>query len=113
MPPSDEARRLTEATRLDHLSHMPLGLVGQEWEPGGREFEKARTSTARALTRLSKVKVTADQVYDWEVRSWLREKHYGDASMAGLLSAVSTIEFRDIPVKPPRDLFSRGGSDAE
>jgi hypothetical protein len=83
-----EIGRLTDHYRIKHFSEMPLGLVGEEWEPRGRLFEKARASTARTMTRLAKTKVTTDQVLDWEVRSWLREQHYGDPSISGLRSAA-------------------------
>lgn len=81
--------RLTDPARLHHLEHMPLGLVGPEWEPGGAEFEAARASTAKAISKLAKVSWPADQVLDWEVRSWLREQHYGDPGMSGLRAAVA------------------------
>lgn len=76
--------------RMVHIGQMPLGLVGETWEPGGAEFEKARTQTACAMTRLAKTKVATDQVMDWEVRSWLREKYYGDPSMSGLIAAAKS-----------------------
>lgn len=82
--------RLTDPARLHHLEHMPLGLVGPEWEPGGAQFEAARVATAKALTRLAKVDWPADQVMDWEVRSWLREQHYGDPGMGGLRAAAAS-----------------------
>lgn len=81
--------RLTDPARLHHLEHMPLGLVGPEWEPGGTEFEAARASTAKALTKLARVDWPTDEVMDWEVRSWLRQQHYGDAGMGGLRAAAS------------------------
>lgn len=80
--------RPTEANRIQHMSKMPLGLVGEEWEPGGAEFETARASTGRALSKLARVDWPTDQVMDWEVWSWLREQHYGDASMQGLRRAA-------------------------
>jgi hypothetical protein len=95
--------RLSDPARLHHLEHMPLGLVGQEWEPGGAEFEAARVSTARALTRLAKVDWPADQVMDWEVRSWLREQHYGDPGMGGLRRAAAS---------EAAGLMERGGDSA-
>lgn len=90
-----EIGRLTDAYRIKHFSEMPLGLVGEEWEPGGRLFEKARASTAKALSRLSKAKWDAEGVMDWEVRSWLREQHYGDPSMSGLRAAALNREEAD------------------
>lgn len=90
-----ELSRLTDHYRIKHFSEMPLGLVGEEWEPGGRLFEKARVSAARTMTRLAKTKVPADQVMDWEVRSWLREQHYGDPSISGLRMAALNREEAD------------------
>jgi hypothetical protein len=90
-----EIGRLIDAYRVRHFSEMPLGLVGEEWEPGGPLFEKARASTARAMTRLAKTKVPTDQVMDWEVRSWLREQHYGDPSISGLRMAALNREEAD------------------
>ncbi|PXW55592.1 hypothetical protein [Methylobacterium sp. B4] len=85
----------TDRRRIKHFSEMPLGLVGEEWEPGRRLFEHARASTAKAMTRLAKAKVETDGVMDWEVRSWLREQHYGDPSMAGLRAAALNREEAD------------------
>ena len=119
MPTPSETGRVRFDYRVRHFSEMPLGLVGDEWAPRGAEFEKARQSTARALSRLAKVKVEADGVQDWEVRSWLRHKHYGDPTMQGLhaairaeVLAVLTEQGRLTRPVPP-ELFNRGGSNAE
>lgn len=86
---------MTPEYRMLHIAEMPLGLVGKEWEPGGKEFEKARTRTANAISRLNNKRIGSDQIMDWEVRSYLRERHYGDASLAGLHAAVNAFHNKE------------------